>query len=550
LETQQISGQVKNASLCLPIEGTFIEALNEMNKTICSSYSDKNGNWTLNNSTEISKIRFQKEQYVTKEISRAGEIPPVIRLIENQLIGYCDKLWFLPEEKIRFYIHSVSDYTAQLYRNGYKTEKVFDFGEQKSYCQVVPDSLFVADGVNWRKSFEFQIPDNFKPGLYSLHLQSTNQPDNNYRLTFLISTKPEDYGKKSNMLVLASTNTWQAYNVWGGRSRYRNFEDPIISNLKTKLRDFAIKYFPESIKDQIKKLLKSQIVITQKDHPEAWQFRPLSIRRPHPNCSINQTDVLSPFTSHLAGGEWRLLAWLERENFSYDFISGFEFHQNKEISSKYKIIILSTHCEYWSKQMFEQLKNFHKNGGMILNLSGNSIYREVEFDQAGNMRCVSLRFSESAEDESALLAVRFDMKGYQTSSPFKVKKPDHWIFKGTGLEAGNIFSEYSLNKPFANKKNLSTYDPTKPGIKIKDKLKKDGGSGWETDKITKTAPNDVELLAKGLNPHKGGADMIIREPKDGRGIVFSASSITFGGSLLIDKVSSKIVKNLIKKAII
>ena len=94
METQQISGQVKNASLCLPIEGTFIEALNEMNKTICSSYSDKNGNWTLNNSTEISKIRFQKEQYVTKEISRAGEIPPVIRLIENQLIGYCDKLWF------------------------------------------------------------------------------------------------------------------------------------------------------------------------------------------------------------------------------------------------------------------------------------------------------------------------------------------------------------------------------------------------------------------------------------------------------------------------
>ena len=545
MEDQTLSGYIKNASLCLPIKGVLVQGLNKQNKTICSCYSDESGFWSLIDNAEISKIRFQKKEYATKEINKTNEIPKIIRLIKNRIIGYTEKLWFSPGEKIRFHVHSISEYTAQLYRNGFKTEKLIDFGIQKPHCQTVPDSYFVADGLNWEISFEFEIPKNFRPGLYTLHLQPMSQPDDDYNLTFLISTKPENYGKKTDLLVLASTTTWQAYNVWGGRSRYRNFEDPIVSNLKTKLRDFVIKYFPESIKERIKKILKSQIVVTQKDHPDAWQFRQLSLKRPYPNCSIHQKDVLTSFTSHLAEGEWRLLAWLEKNNLPYDIISGFELHQNQNVLSKYKAIILSTHCEYWSKQMFEQLKSFHQNGGAILNLSGNSIYREIEFDQTGNMHCVSLRFSESAEDESALLGVRFDMRGYQTSSPFKVIEPDHWIFRETGLGAGEFFSESSLNKPFANKNQLSTYDPTKPGIKIKDKLKEDGGSGWETDKLTKTAPDDVLLLAKGMNPHKGGADMIIREPKDGSGIVFSASSITFAGSLLIDSISSKIIKNLL-----
>ncbi len=549
METEQYSGYVKNASLCLPIEGALVEGLNKHNKIISSCYSDSDGFWSLDDTAKISKIRFQKEGYVTKEISATKNVSKIVRLIENQIIGYTEKLWFLPGEKICFYIHSVSEYTAQLYRNGIKTEKLVDFGIQKPYRQVVPDSYFVAEGLNWVKSIEFQIPDNFRPGLYTLHLQLINQPANEYNLTFLISTKPENYGKESDLLVLASSNTWQAYNIWGGRSRYRNFEDPIITNLTTRLREFIIKYFPEPIKNQVRKIIKSHIVVTQKDHPDAWEFRPLSLKRPHPNCSINQRDVLTPFTSHLAEGEWRLLAWLEQNNFAYDFVSGFELHRDPNILSKYKAVILSTHCEYWSKQMFEQLIKFHQNGGAILNLSGNSIYREVEFDHLGNMHCVSLRFSESVADESALLGVRFDMKGYQTSAPFKVIKPDHWIFNGVDLTAGDTFSESSLNKPFASKNKLSNYDPTKPGINIKNKFKKDGGSGWETDKITKTAPDDVQLLAKGTNPHKGGADMIIREPNDGRGIVFSASSITFGGSLLIDSKSAIIVKNLLKKVL-
>ena len=75
-----------------------------------------------------------------------------------------------------------------------------------------------------------------------------------------------------------------------------------------------------------------------------------------------------------------------------------------------------------------------------------------------------------------------------------------------------------------------------------------GASGWETDKISKTAHDKFIVIAKGMNK-KGGADMVIREHSNNRGGVFSASSIVFGASLLIDNIASEIIKNILKKCL-
>ncbi len=94
-------------------------------------------------------------------------------------------------------------------------------------------------------------------------------------------------------------------------------------------------------------------------------------------------------------------------------------------------------------------------------------------------------------------------------------------------------------------KNFNVDPASNPGMAP---LTGDGGSGWETDKITDSAPADIILLAKGANKRSGGADMIIRESSNGN-LMFSASSITFGGSLLIDSSCSKIINNVLKKAL-
>jgi hypothetical protein len=196
--------------------------------------------------------------------------------------------------------------------------------------------------------------------------------------------------------------------------------------------------------------------------------------------------------------------------------------------------------------MYAGLKKHHQDNGLwILNLSGNTMYREIEFYDDGSTRCVSLSFAHSCDDESKILGVRFTEDDLSTCAPYKIIKPDHWVFKNiSDIKKSDVFGEISLNR--STPKKYSRYDPGRPGDRVG--LVGSGASGWETDKRSRTAPKDLVLLAKGLNKN-GGADMVIREPHGTRGGMFSASSITFGGCLLIDSVASELTKNVISKAL-
>jgi hypothetical protein len=538
-------GYVKSAFTCSPIAEVKINLFDGKDKLIGLMHTDKKGRWSINIDEKADHLVFEKTGYSTKSLTINNGLPTIVRLLEDSIIGYLDKLAYRPGENIKAYIHSNEPFRAQLIRHGLKSEVITELGVFKPNTQNIPDGFFVTDGLSWKETFSYVIPENLRSGMYTISLKSDNKALY-YSMTFVLAPPIQNSGKNAKILVLASTNNWQTYNIWGGRSRYRNFENPKSNKLLGQLRVLALRFVPESIKSLVKKSLKDKAVVTIKDHPEDFQFKRLSIKRPHPNASINGESVQATFTSHLAAGEWRILAWLEREGYKYDLISGYQLHSKPDILKTYDVIILSTHCEYWSKEMFDGLKEFHNDGGSILNLSGNSIYREIEFFDDGSLHCVSLRFAESAEDESKLIGVRFDMRGYGSCASYKVITPDHWVFNGTNLKKGELFAQKSLNNYKANlNKNFNVEPASNPGMAP---LKGDGGSGWETDKITKSAPNDVILLAKGTNKHKGGADMIIRESANGN-LMFSASSITFGGSLLIDIPGTILIKNVLRKAL-
>jgi hypothetical protein len=539
-----VKNTVTDASINQPISDVSVTALDSSGKILERTTSNKLGQWSMELSPETEFLRFQKDGYCRKDVKLDDNFPKLIRLLEYRIVSYLDKMWFYPGETIQAYISSPTEYSCKIIKYGFEKEIVADLGIFPPIIQNVPDKLFVEEGLSWSSTIKYSIPEITKSGLYGLLLQSKNLKEDRYTATFIVMPKPTARGSNSKILVLASTNNWQTYNIWGGRSRYRNFEAPLDFKAISKLKIFAIRFIPEFLKNLIRKLFKSKISVTVNDNPHAFQFKSLSIKRPHPNCSI-EGNVNETFTSHLASGEWRILAWLEKEGYHYDLVSGYELHKNDDLLDNYDVLILSTHCEYWSKRMYYNLTNYHKNGGSIINLSGNSIYREIEFLEDSSIRCVSLRFADSVDDETKLIGVRFDMRGYGTCAPFKVLEPSNWVFEGTGLSKGDLFAVKCLNRPIDKFIiDFNNYPASTPGIAP---LIGEGGSGWETDKISKTAPEDVILLAKGLNKKSGGSDMIIRVP-DNEGIVFSASSITFGGCLLIDKISSKVVSNVINRA--
>jgi hypothetical protein len=75
-----------------------------------------------------------------------------------------------------------------------------------------------------------------------------------------------------------------------------------------------------------------------------------------------------------------------------------------------------------------------------------------------------------------------------------------------------------------------------------------GASGHETDKMSASSPAEARLLAKGLNPDDGGAEIVQHNTPSG-GSVFSVGSITWPASLLVDEFTSQITKNVLNRAL-
>ncbi|HEV3163065.1 MAG TPA: N,N-dimethylformamidase beta subunit family domain-containing protein, partial [Isosphaeraceae bacterium] len=270
-------------------------------------------------------------------------------------------------------------------------------------------------------------------------------------------------------------------------------------------------------------------------------YAPLSFDRPEPMNHIGEhtkvTDPIEGFSAcHLAPAEWRLLGWLERECVPYDLYAETQLHSGALDLDRYKVLILSTHPEYWSREMFRRVKAWvGKRGGRLIYLGGGGINCEVEFDDPSTMICkngdrreidrrgLESRFHLGKESEATLLGVGFTDAGIMTAAPYRVIEGEHWVFEGTGLRTGDTFGERSLHMRC-------------PG----------GASGHETDKILPSSPPNVLLLAEGLNPEQGGAHMVYYETPGG-GAVFSTGSIAYPSSLLVDEGASMITANVIRR---
>jgi hypothetical protein len=200
--------------------------------------------------------------------------------------------------------------------------------------------------------------------------------------------------------------------------------------------------------------------------------------------------------------------------------------------------------------MYDRVKQWvFEHGGRLVYLGGNGLNCDVEFldertciyrndderrlretDPVGNaLRGVppggkyESRFHLRHESEASLLGVVYDARGIMTAAPYRVVDAAHWVFEGTGLTNGSLFGERSLHERV-------------PG----------GASGHETDKISKSSPPGTRVLAKGTNEKEGGADLSILESA-GRGQVFSAGSITWPSSLLVDDAVSQITRNVLTR---
>jgi len=406
------------------------------------------------------------------------EIPTTL----GKTCGYADKISLLPGEELNLMISTGSNaFSIELLRVGKDLQKIDEVRNIEGTYQGIDTKFPSALGCGWKPTMRYKIPDSVPSGCYLIKLVGDRGDDNSF---IPVIVKPEKPG--TQIAVIASTNTWHAYNSWGGQNFYINFTS------------FPSKY----------------ILNTQRPFD-------LYLRNPvEETCQITR--------DHLLVGERLIWAWLEREGFHYDLYSDIDLHSQEvfdQYLKQYKIILISTHNEYWSYTMIDHLKEYIKNGGNVVSLSGNTIYKEVRFYGQSLIVLDGAYLRYQGFREEAVLGVAHDLRGFKTWAPYKVIQSDHWVFENTHLKNGDFIGKDGLNV-------------SPEGVP--------GASGWETDKIYPGSPQKAVLLAKGINSGDGGANMVIYE-ESGRGSVFSVGSISFGGSLLVDDHISRITKNVINK---
>ncbi|MHC5540570.1 N,N-dimethylformamidase beta subunit family domain-containing protein, partial [Singulisphaera rosea] len=371
------------------------------------------------------KVTLQKLGFGAKSvhIEVGGREPHHFRLLTDGLLGYAWPKWVRSGERSEFRVHSVEPYKLGLWRYGAEPEFLknlgwFDEHGPRATMQITPDGDYTQTGVAWNK-FGYANPHHkqtieapARSGLYYFHARTARGA----KFAFPWIVAPSS--PTAPIAVLASNITWNAYNNFGGRSNYINpdrLPDTPTVNARLELRRYTDA---------------DSITYATDD------YAPLSFDRPEPINSIDESErITDPIevraACHLAPAEWRLLGWLEREGIAHDYYSETQLDSGVLDLDSYKVLIISTHPEYWTRRMYERVKSWvFERGGRLLYLGGNGLNCEVELVEPsaaiyrnGDAReliakKLESRFHMSVESEANLLGVVFDDAGIMTAAPF------------------------------------------------------------------------------------------------------------------------------------
>ncbi|RIL07811.1 MAG: hypothetical protein DCC71_01630 [Proteobacteria bacterium] len=361
------------------------------------------------------------------------------------------------------------------------------------------------DGCGWPESFAWTIPEGWPSGIYSARF--TDRFGATSDVTFVVKPAPAE---RSTVAVLANVNTWNAYNDWGGKSKYHGAAD-------------------------------------------------LSFLRPNPQASPVIDDVPPGGWSHphhLTRGELWPITWLEDAGWQPDVYSDVDFHEHG-LPSGYRTLVLTTHPEYWSVEMYDQLVAFLAGGGSLLYLGGNGIYEPGEYIAGGTaMRFIGgveganrdaflfRRTTSPPRPERSVLGVATERCGV-TGHAYTVTSPLHPILQCAG--ASGVFGTSGLNRsydPLGRAAALETDTSSGPGA-VGEAIGC-GGSALSTP--PSALPAGLEVLARAdVAPGVPGAELVYYDHPGG-GLVLSAGSITFGGSLPVDPAIQGIVQCALEEA--
>jgi hypothetical protein len=205
----------------------------------------------------------------------------------------------------------------------------------------------------------------------------------------------------NDVAVILPTNTYNAYNGWGGHSQYCS---------------------------------------------DLTGVRSLTFDRPSREHDVLPTGLVE----HTLYSDVLLLQALSRNGIAHDCYDDVDLHTSGDWLAQYKVVILGSHPEYWTSTMRQHIVDYLAGGGHLVYTGGNGICEKIGY--SSTLRTMLTRsstgarvfFSQQGLPPSQVLGVNYRSSGWFTFAPYKVVS-DHPVLAGTGLAVGDPFGATGYN---------------------------------------------------------------------------------------------------------
>ncbi len=326
------------------------------------------------------------------------------------LAGYATTLSVRQGEPVGLAVSTTAKaFSVDVERVGEKRERVWSKGGIEGKSHPVPADAS-SHGCRWPAAVTVPVGAEWKSGYYVARLVANGPGIPPAEVYFVVrSAHP---GRDAQILLQLSTNTYNAYNNFGGYSLY-------AYHARDKVQGRRVSF----------------------DRPGGSQF---------------------------ANWEGPFVAWAERAGYRLDYAANSDLELHPEVLDGYKLVLSVGHDEYWSAPMRDSLEAFIGRGGNVAFFSGNSVCWQVRTEDGGRaLACWKQSFGGDpvyktddrrtlttlwshpliGRPENALTGVGFPWGGYHKShgqfmegpGAYNVHRPDHWAFAGTDLRAGQAF---------------------------------------------------------------------------------------------------------------
>lgn len=369
--------------------------------------------------------------------------------------GYCARLSHRHGHRVDVHVSTrAASYSAVIERWGADREVVWRSGRLAGAFHPPPADAD-ADGCGWPVAFTVEVDPRWRSGFYLITFTADGvDPTRAVAHAGFVVGGATEVARRRRILYVVPTNTWHAYNTWGGKSLYTggtkvSFHRPFCRGMLDR---------PEVDRDDRKA---RPVRFGEQPDIDGETFQRYRTDHGYPSAIGS--------TGWFTHGR-RFVEWAEQAGYEFDYAVSSDLDDDPTVVDGHQLVLLVGHDEYWSAPARDTLERHVASGGHLASLSGNTMFWQVRLEPGTHGTSMVCHKYDALTDDPVVaegqphkatgmwaepivdrpewrllgagsafgLYHRFGRAAARGVGGFVVYRPDHWLVDGTDLGYSDV----------------------------------------------------------------------------------------------------------------